>query len=245
MASSSAAAAATTGPAAWPNIVRPNLLRSAGAGARSSTPRGVSNRHESPDPSGNRHGSDERRERSPRPRENRATSTSVHSSPYRERARAHQATSTSPFRSNPAGPEEHLDWLEALDNLRNKYDTMERNQIRTAEVIARLDTRVTELHDRTNGLANTAERSERHLCEACENILSRYSTAAEVSTLTTVLENRVDVIDRLLETLVNGQRPPQTYNVGTPLQTAAPPGVPQNNDRFMDSGGDPWNRQAR
>ena len=85
--------------------------------------------------------------------------------------------------------------MEALDNLRNKYDTMERNQIRNAEVIARLDTRVTELHDRTNGLSNTAERAERHLGEACDNILSRYSTAAEVSALTTVLENRVDVID--------------------------------------------------
>ena len=166
-------------PGSWPTP--PNIP----ASNRSTSPR--PSHGGSPAPARSRHGSGAR--------------FGVHlpGSPGRERddsphSRARPVPAAASYRAVPAGQQEELDWAQALDRVSNTTSTSERHVRNHAQGLSALEEKVNQLvltvDGAMNTIAETASRAiatERHLGEACNNIMARYRTNAEGEAQTAVI----------------------------------------------------------
>ena len=163
-----------------------------------------------------------------------------------------------------------MDWIQALENMKAKYELLERRMTTNAQTTTRLDQRLIELQTRFNDIADqtelnrvnlsanrtTAEETKTNLLDACSNVVQRYSTNEHVNTINATLETRLGLLEATLAALVSGpsagqqnqaQQQPQIFNTHTPTTTTEPlhpPGFGNARDNLQKPAADPWNQYA-
>ena len=157
-------------------------------------------------------------------------------------------------RMAPAGQQERLDWLDAMNNTKNAVDTVERQQRKAAQDLATTEARVQELNTRLLKLENLglesrmksveervaevnqkADKTFNSLCEACRNIVGTYVTIENNKDLEHMLDAKVDsvtvAVQALMSTVASLEIPQnrsahQEFEIATPVvDAAAPPGI--------------------
>ena len=122
----------------------------------------------------------------------------------------------------PAGQQERLDWLDAMNNTKNAVDTVERQQRKAAQELATTEARVQELNTRLLKLENLglesrmqsveervavvsqkADKTFNNLCEACRNIVGTYVTIENNKDLEHMLDAKIDSVTVAMQALMS------------------------------------------
>ena len=189
-----------------------------------------------------------------------------------ERSRSQDEEGEGPIRAVPAGPQERLDWLEAMSLTKNAVDTVERQSRKHAQDMAATEARVQELNERLVKLENLgieprmnhmeeriSEVSQKgdltatHLLEACSNIWKKFVTVDDNKDLENMLDAKIDSISATMQAIMSTvasmefpRRPaPEEYDLTTPLQQPTerlPPPIPPGMGVDPMRANDPWNR---
>ena len=137
--------------------------------------------------------------------------------PRRERTRQTSEAGTR-LRATPAGPQEHADWLEALNASSNRFDTLERLVRNQAQIISNLEASLIEHNNRINDHANKLERlntgctdNDKHLREVCANVVDRYFTLEQARTM----DEKVDLISAQIQAVMSA-----VASTSRPIMTA-------------------------
>lgn len=110
----------------------------------------------------------------------------------------------------PEGQQEELDWSQALDQVANTISTHERHLRNHAQTISALTERVDQLTTTVTGLMSTMEKTrqyasttDRHLVEACSNIMQRFETKDEVLNQSQLVQAKLDSLSQATPALIN------------------------------------------
>ena len=110
-----------------------------------------------------------------------------------------------------------MDWIQALKNMKAKYEFLGRRMTTNAQTTTRLDQRLIELQTRVNDLADQsemnrvnlnanrtmAEETKTNLLDACSNVVQRYSTNEHVNTINATMEACLDLLEATLAAFVS------------------------------------------
>ena len=162
------------------------------------------------------------------------------------------------YRAVPAGQQEEMDWAAALDRVANTISTNERHLRNHAQAIALIEgklnqviTQATEVVETIPVIQQKVNDCERHLGEACSNIMDRYELKIEAIHERGAFTARLDTLALELRALMNAhmdmsQRVPvtETHDMSTPVTSVRPdllrPPVPPGIDPLQTSQGDAW-----
>ena len=146
--------------------------------------------YRSASPSASRHGSGAR-----------FPTTGPSSRADRERDRPGASPHGARIRSAPVGPQEELDWMQALADERNRVETLERKLTTQAghasTIEAKLNlviTQVQSLTDDMNTVKPKVEKTEQNLLDACSNIVDRYVLESTHHEAVTLLQSQLDAM---------------------------------------------------
>ena len=142
------------------------------------------------------------------------------------------------------GPQEELDWMQALADERNRVKTLERKVTTQAGFSATLEAKlnlviaqVQSLTEDMGTIKPKVEKTEQNLLDACANIVDRYVLASTHQESVTLLQSQLDAMVVELGNIACAAAP-KAYEISTP--TPARPQPPLGVEDPMQGGNDPW-----
>ena len=136
------------------------------------------------------------------------------------------------MRTDPVGPEEQQDWLDALQLVKNSVDTLTRNHTHLSKLIdeknALIEQMAGKLLEHENKIAELktgADHTVENLNNFAANAGTNFFTNSEGKRLSDILDNMAnELIQVRIEVAEMKRAEPEQYVIGTPFHPEQPPG---------------------